>query len=296
MTEYVYGILHGVDEKKRIIAIKGRTRVRFYYMAKGMFLNFMLYFNPGIFIFMDVQKNSRRYRGLTVQNVINIEKILLPKAQHPKIYYDVSLIKSEIKTMINSQKPRIFLDFEMSMPPFRNYQNFVSEIIQVGLVLTDSSGTIIEKHSMFIKPVLHPEISDRTQKFLHIDQSDIINGVEYPVFYRLFQKLIRSNQPMVFVWGQNDQIELKKMNSIHQLIDFTPRVQFIDLLKMHKTYFGLKNDLGLFNAYKAYASVDLNTQMHDAFEDAMITKKVFDSFLDICNQNIDFVFPSENNE
>jgi len=283
MADYVYGLLHGVDEKKRIIAIKVNKKVTFYYMAKGMFQSFMQYFKSGIYVFMDVQETSRRYRGYTVKNVLNIEKVMSPHRQNPTIYYDVSIIKSGISHIMNTKKPKLFIDFEMSMPPYRNYEDFVSEIIQVGFILTDATGEIIDKQSYFIKTFLFKEISDRTKKFLRVEQEQIDSGLEYREFYDLFTKLLQTYKPMVLVWGQNDRIELKKMNFRHQLADFTPNTQFVDLLKLHKTYFNLKNDLGLFNAYFLYYENDIDKQKHDALEDARVTKAVFDGFLEVCN-------------
>lgn len=283
MAQYVYGLLHGVDEKSRVIAMKEKHKVSFYYMAKGLFQSFMQYFQEGIYVFLYVTEESKKYHGYTVKTVVSIEKILSPNKQNPTIYYDVSIIKTGISTIVNQQKYRCFLDFEMSMPPYKNYDNFTSEIIQVGLVLTSPEGEVVDNLSSFIRPVLFKEISDRTKKFLSIQQEDIEQGISYQEFYDYFTKLINKYRPMVFVWGQNDQIELRKMNRLHQLADFTSKTQFVDLLKLHKTYFGLKNDLGLFNAYNLYKEVDLDKQMHNALEDAMITKEVFYSFVDVCN-------------
>lgn len=283
MANYVYGLLHGVDGKKRVIAIKETKKVSFYYMAKGMFQSFLQYFKEGIYVFLYVQETSRRYRGYTVTNVVNIEKVLSPNRQNPTVYYDVSIIKSGISSIVNSRKPKCFLDFEMSMPPYQNYQSFISEIIQFGYILTDAEGQVIDKHSFFIKPILFPEISERTKKFLHVEQEQINEGLEYREFYNRFSSILNSYKPMVFVWGQNDQIELRKMNHRYDLLDFTPKTQFIDLLKLHKTYFGLKNDIGLFNAYYLYYENDLDKQKHDALEDARVTRAVFDSFVKVCN-------------
>ena len=52
---------------------------------------------------------------------------------------------------------------------------------------------------------------------------------------------------------------------------------YINLLQVHKNYYNLKNDLGLFDAYKKYTGEDLN-QEHDALVDAFMTKNVFFEF------------------
>lgn len=292
MTQYVYGLLHGVDEQKRVIAIKHQRTVRFYYMAKGLFNSFMLYFKEGIFVYLYVSETPRRYRGYMVQNVESIEKIISPHRQNPTIYYDINVIKSGIQAIVNARKPKLFLDFEMSMPPYRNFSTFISEIIQVGYVLTDESGNILEEVDSFVKPTFFPEISERTKRFLHLEQSDIETGISFRQLYDQFTDIIQKYKPMIFVWGQNDLLELRKLNQLHRFADFTSKTQFIDLLKLHKTYFGLKNDLGLFNAYNLYFEEPLEDQGHDAFEDASITMKIYEKFVDVCNHRLTVELPN----
>jgi sporulation inhibitor KapD len=290
METRVYGILHGVLEDRRIIAIKKRHKVDFYYMSKGMFKNFMMYFTEGMYVFLSVKKNPRSYRGYKVQNVVNIEKVLSPNKNNPKVYYDISIIKSGIKRIVNMNRNQLFIDFEMSMPPYKDYQTFESEIIQVGYVLVDNLGNIIEKYSNYIKPVKFPVISPRTIKFLHITQEEIETGIEYKDFYNKLKDIEFKYEPVVYIWGKNDQLELNKMNKRHNLYNFTKNMQFVDLLNLHKTYFSLKNDIGLFNAYNIYSEIDLSDQKHDALEDAVVTHKIFEYFKDVCNNNkiIDF--------
>jgi len=283
LEEYIYGRIHGVIENKRIIAIKSKRRISFYYLSKSMFKQFLLYFQPGIFIFMEVKKTQRLYKGLMVKNAISITKILDPNQNKPKIYYDISIIKTGIKSLINQRKNRLFIDFEMSMPPYNNYQNFVSEIIQAGYVLTDEFGNEIEKYSTYIKPELFPEISLRTKKFLHIDQGSVNSGIPYREFHEKLLSVEKNYNPICYVWGKNDQNELNKLNRIYKLNNFTKNMQFVDLLSLHKIYFGLKNDLGLFNAYNMYFESDLNIQKHDALEDALVTKAIYQAFKEISN-------------
>lgn len=284
MEEYVFGMLHGVIEPKRVIAIKSRRKIKYYYMSKSMFKQFMLYFQSGIFIFMTVKIVPRLYRKLMVQNIVAIDKLLAPNKNKPTIYYDISIIKSGIKSVINQNRNRLFLDFEMSMPPYNNYEDFISEIIQVGYVLTNEVGEIIEEFSSYIKPTLIPEISSRTKKFLHINQEDVDMGKSYKELHQRIIDIQVKHNPIAYIWGKNDQIELNKLNRIHKLNNFTKNMQFVDLLSLHKIYYGLKNDLGLFNAYHNYfEDFNLSMQKHDAYEDALVTKKIFFAFQDTCN-------------
>ena len=287
MEEYINGMLHGVIESKRLVAIKSKKKIDFYYMSKSMFKQFMQYFQPGIFIFMTVKINSRLYRGYLVRNVVAIDKLLSPNKNKPTVYYDISMIKSGIKSLINQNRYRLFIDFEMSMPPYNNYQNFISEIIQVGYVLTDEYGNNVEEFSSYIKPKLFPELSIRTKKFLHIEQRFVDDGKPYEFLHKKIMDIQLKYNPIVYVWGKNDHLELNKLNRIHRLSNFTKSMQFIDLLSLHKTYYGLKNDIGLFNAYNVYSQNKvLNNQQHDALEDASVTKEIFYAFKDVCNNRL----------
>ena len=296
MKEYCYGLLHGVDEVNRLVAIKTKRKVAYFYLPRGMFADFMAYFRPGIYVFLDVQSQSRIYHGYRVRNVLNIDKVMEPYRQKPKLFYDIFLIKAGIRTIVNTKKPRLFLDFEMSMPPYRNYQTFVSEIIQIGLVLTDETGEVIERYSTFIKPKLFPQISERTAKFLSISQADIDQGIPYKEVHDHLLKIQRAFRPMVFTWGKNDELELTKMNRLYDLSDFTKKLQIIDLLRLHKTYFGLKNDLGLFNAYKVYKDINISKQKHDALQDAVVTMDVFAAFKDVTNDRLKVNFAKKEQE
>ncbi len=289
MSSYVYGPLHSVIIENRIVSIKQGKRVAYFYMAKGMFNTFMQYLNEGIYLFMLVSDNEKRQKGVMARTVESLEKIIFPDRQNPRIYYDTNIIKKGIQSIVNGTQPKLFLDLEMSMPPYQNYENFVSEIIQWGMVLVDRDGQILETHKEFIKPTLFKELTNRTKKFLHISQETIDSGISYHEFYRIFERIIKTLRPMIIVWGQNDIIEIKKSSVLHQLPDLTRNVQFIDLLKLHKHYFGLKNDLGLFNAYKAYTGMDPEEQAHDAFEDAMMTKTIFEYFRKVCNGETKFI-------
>lgn len=293
MANFVAGPLHDVFEDIRVISIKQKNRTSFYYMPKAMFSSFMAYFSRGIYVFMSVGSVPKKYKGVMAYPVENIEKILYPNRQNPTVFYDIVVIKTGIRNILNSPKNKLFIDFEMSMPPFRNWQNFISEIIQCGMVLTDADGAVLKQQSMFIKPVFFKSISDRTQKFLHIKQESIDNGYSYTEFYRAFDQIIRQYRPMVFVWGQNDLIELRKSMSYNNLPNITPKIQFIDLLKLHKNYYGLKNDLGLFNAYRLYYDVQMEEQVHDAFEDASVTMAVFEGFKKVCNGEKTLTIPNE---
>ena len=283
MSLHIYGRLHEVIEETRIISIRVGRNIQYFYLAKGMFTTFMPYFVAGTYAFITVSDEKRLFHGFGVRTIESIEKLMYPNGQTPKVYYDVTLIKSSIRRLVNTDKTLLFLDLEMSMPPFRQYQNFVSEIIQYGICITESQGKVLETFTSFVKPTLTPSLSDRTLKFLKIKQSDVESGISFREFHQLVLRLLRTYRPMVVVWGQNDVIELKNASRNNRLPDLASGIQLVDLLKLQKNYFGLKNDLGLFNALAAYESREAEKQIHDAMEDAFVTNQVFHFFKAYCN-------------
>jgi sporulation inhibitor KapD len=279
MSKAVYGRLRDVYWDSRVVTIKRSGTIEYYHMPKGMFATFLQLFFKGSYLFMTVSEDKRKTKGWMTHSVESIEKIMLPQGQTPMVFFDISLIRGQIRTLIESDRPKLFLDLEMTMPPYRMTEPFESEIIQYGWVLTSSDGTILEQEKNFVKPTRKDALTDRTRKFLKISQEDVDTGIPGADFLKKLVALIRRERPTVFVWGQNDGIELKKASRRHHVSDVTRGIQLVDLLRLHKTFYGLKNDLGLFNAYTLYYddAIDVK-QAHDALEDAVFTKRVFDGF------------------
>ena len=49
-------------------------------------------------------------------------------------------------------------------------------------------------------------------------------------------------------------------------------------MQIIKNYYGLKNDIGLFNALNLFDDTFDEEQMHDALDDAMVTSMVYHLF------------------
>ena len=123
------------------------------------------------------------------------------------------------------------------------------------------------------------------KKFLKITQEDVDRGIDYDDFYEDFKETILTYKPAILAWGKNDFLALKDsyiVNKRTSLIDYT---RYINLLKIHKTFLNVRNDIGLFNAYGLYYE-PLQKQSHDAFEDAQVTKKILEGFKSLVNEEI----------
>ena len=171
-----------------------------------------------------------------------------------------------------------FLDLEFSMtgPEYRG-KPFVPEIIQAGLILMDAQGNLVEKFSSYIKPTAHPKVSGRTAEFLKINKDAIAGGMRYQEFYKIVKDLMNRYQPVFMVWGVSDGFMLKSSYEINQMEPLFVEGQVINLQQVHRQYFEIGQDIGLYNAIKSYG-VMTGMQIHDAMVDALILSHIYFHF------------------
>jgi len=285
MKKIISGRILCIDDEERIISIRVKNQILFFYLQRSIINRIGKYLSVRRFIQFVVADKKRVYKGRKVSNVDYILKVMEIRPRKNIIYYDIMNIKTGTKNLLNSLGTKMFLDLEMSMHPYRQDKNFKQEIIQVGYYLVDSNDKTIEKYSQIIKPTIHKKLTKRTLKFLDISQYDVDNGVNYPEFYNHFKQVVEEYAPAIIVWGRNDFLALRESYKINKLPSLKSKTRYINLLKMHKNYFNLKNDLGLFNALKLYTEPN-GKQMHDALDDAFATYQIFTGFNRVINNKI----------
>ena len=277
-----YGIIREIDAFERIVIIETRKRIRTLYLPRSLFHQFDNFFMPG----NSIVYTTRPPRSLKHQyhdNVKDVIKIIKPHRPKPKVLYSHQNIKSQMKDFINTLGAKMYLDIEMSMHPYTVDKSFTQEIIQVGYILVDHQDNVIEHYKAFIKPKLHQTLTRRTLKFLDLTQNDIDEGISFIDFYNHFKQQLENYNPAIIVWGKNDEMAIQDAIKIHHLNAFSKPLRYINLLKLHKTYYRLKDDLGLLNAYKLYGG-NSESQRHDALDDANMTKFIFENFARVVNK------------
>lgn len=285
MYEIIGGRILEINEEERIITLKVKHRLQHFYLQRSLMNNLGKYLCISRFIQFVVKEEPRIYRSYKVQNVDHVIRIMEIRYRKNLIYYDIKNIKRGTKRLVNQLGTKMFLDLEMSMHPYKVDKSFKQEIIQVGYVLYNQKNEVIEEYNQMIKPTLHPKITKRTQKFLGIAQEDVDKGIEYKEFYKHFSKVIEEHNPAIIVWGRNDFLALRESYIINKVASLRKKTRYINLLKLHKNYFNLKNDLGLFNALNLYTERE-STQIHHALEDAKVTQEIFEGFRKTINQKL----------
>jgi sporulation inhibitor KapD len=285
MKKIISGRIFHIDEEERIIGLKVKDRQSYFYLQRSLLNKIGKYLELSRFIQFVVEDEPRIYRKTKVYTIEYVLKIMVIRYRKNIVYYDIKKIKKGTKELINSLKTKMFLDLEMSMHPYNVDKNFTQEIIQVGYYLVDKNNSIIEEYNELIKPKLHPKLTKRTLKFLEITQDEINKGIDYVDFYNHFKSVIETYNPAIIVWGRNDFLALRDSYRVNNVTTLKNKTRYINLLKLHKNFFNLRNDLGLFNAYKSYSNIE-NPQAHNALEDAKVTFEIFEGFKKVVNNEI----------
>ena len=252
MKTIVAGQIRTIDEQNRIISIFHKNRIKYFYIQRSLYNKIEKYLEISRFIQFVVTNETRVYRHHKVYTVEFIVKIMEIRHRRNIVYYDVKHIKTGTKDLLNKMEYKMFLDLEMSMHPYKVDKSFIQEIIQVGYVLIDENCAVVEEYDQVIQPTKFKKLSKRTTKFLEITQEEVDNGISFQDFYEHFRKVVETYNPAIIVWGRNDFLALKQAYKINRLPSLGKRTRYVNLLKLHKNYFNLKNDLGLFNALRLY--------------------------------------------
>lgn len=281
----ISGRIKSIDEEKRIIAIEYKKHIYACYFQRALMLHIARYLQLERYIQIVVGDTPRIVGGIKAYTVDYVKRIMQIRHRKNIVYYDEHTIKSGTQELLNNLNYKLFLDLEMSMHPYKKDPTFVQEIIQVGYILVDEDDKIVAKYDEIIKPTIHKKLSKRTLKFLEITQEEVEQGIEFKAFYKHFSKLIDQYDPAIIVWGKNDFLALREGYQVNNLPTLRDQTRYINLLKIIKNYFHLRNDIGLFNALELFHGTALN-QSHNAYEDAHATMQIFHQFLNVVNEKM----------
>ncbi len=278
----ISGRIQSIDEEKRMITIEYRRHIYTCYFQRALMAHISRYLHIERYIQVFVGDDPKKIQGVKAYTVDYVKRIMEIRYRKNIMYYDENTIKKGTKELLNKLNYKRFLDLEMSMHPYKKDKTFIQEIIQVGYVLADADGHIIEKYNEIIRPTKHKTLSRRTLKFLEITQEEVDKGIDFKSFYNHFSNLIDTYDPAIIVWGKNDFLALREGYEVNNLPTLKDQTRYINLLKIIKNYFHLKNDIGLFNALELFHGSSSN-QIHNAYEDAYATMQIFEQFIKVVN-------------
>ncbi|HHT39809.1 MAG: exonuclease domain-containing protein [Acholeplasmatales bacterium] len=265
--------IHQVNEKESYFSVIFNGRLIFIYLTKRQRKRYLDYLESGRFVTFRVSNKTKKIKQRRAYYLKTITKVERPTKGKTIVLYDFEKIKREIVKVITSFDYYLFIDLESTMPHYYR-KKFEAEIIQIGYYLTNKEFDVIKKQQYYLLPTKYPKISVRTFKFLNINDDVFKTAKPYQYFYRELKELLATYQAKIVVWGRNDILSLNRSYRINNLKSITKRSDFINLLEIHKSYYDLTNDLGLFKAFQFYYGKN-EIQEHDALQDALILLEVF---------------------
>ncbi len=266
-----------VDYKNKVFYCVVNGKKEMFYLPNRLAKVFLEHLYPGVFVSFTISDKRKKHIGRWGYQISYFLEIV---SYNPKknIIYNLEKLREQMKNVVRQYEHFLFIDFEMTMP-YYHQKKFTPEIIQAGYVLTDKLGKTILEDGYYVLPIDEKSINKRTKKFLQLDEKLFFNqAIPYITFYNKLKRVIKQYKPQLIIWGKNDISALQTSYELHQVEALTDEKDFTDLLKLHKDYFNLKNDIGLFKAYQIYYQ-SKEDQAHDAKMDATVTKDVFDAFL-----------------
>jgi sporulation inhibitor KapD len=241
---------------------------------------FKRYLYVGNWIDLEYDEEKTTRRGPYLAYVISFVNRLEAEGLYDHIvYYDKKDITSSLYDFLGSLDNTMFLDLEMTMPPYNfKGKGFRTEVIQAGFIIFDKNGEELMRYRNFIEPMITKTLSKRAEKFLGITNEEFIeNQIPYLTFYNDFKEIIEKYNPAIVVYGKNDILVLNDSYLLHNVPSLKDKTRYVNLCQLIKSHYELRNDPGLFKLFQIYYDNE-DIQVHDAFNDSEVTAKVFEAF------------------
>ncbi|MDY5983697.1 MAG: hypothetical protein SPJ17_08360 [Anaeroplasma sp.] len=276
----IRGLIHMIELDNKIIGIKKYKKIEFFYFQNSQMNVFKRYLYVGNWIDLEYDEEKTTRRGPYLAYVISFVNRLEAEGLYDHIvYYDKKDITSSLYEFLGSLDNTMFLDLEMTMPPYNfKGKGFRTEVIQAGFIIFNKNGEELMRYRNFIEPMITKTLSKRAEKFLGITNEEFIeNQIPYLTFYNDFKRIIKKYNPAIVVYGKNDILVLNDSYLLHNVPSLKNQTRYVNLCQLIKSHYELRNDPGLFKLFQIYYDNE-DIQVHDAFNDSEVTAKVFQAF------------------
>ncbi len=288
MNREIKGQIHHVSRDYKLISIQIVNKLEFFYLQPRFVKEFRSYLYRGVFVVFTCDEKRFKLRKKFVSRIIAFEKIIGNRYHRKFSYFDQKISKHSIIDRINQYNYRLFLDLEMTLQRSKQESE---EIIQIGAILVDNNDQEVLTYNKYLRPTQIGSISHRTLEFLSIDEDKIYQGISYQQFYEDFKIILLHYKPSVVVWGNNDKYALDKSYTINKVSPIFVNEDFINMQQVLKMFYNFNHELGLFTTARIY-DIDCGNQLHDAYDDARVTRLIFNKFYDIAYNDLEFDFSS----
>ena len=172
-----------------------------------------------------------------------------------------------------------YIIFDLEATCWKNKTDRNREVIEIGAIKISEQRKMIDEFNCFVKPVIHPILSDFCKELTTIQQSDIDHADFFPEALSQFKNWINVDEKyMLCSWGFYDKKQLEQNCDLHQF-DKVWLVHHISLKHQHATIKNLKRAMGLANALED-ENLNLDGMHHRGIDDAKNISKIFVKYFD----------------
>lgn len=173
------------------------------------------------------------------------------------------------------------LEFNQGYSSSKDNKNTINpkcpfEILQIGAVKLDKNLKTISTINRLIKPSIYKDINPFVKEMTGITIDSLNVAKPFKEIFNEFIEFIGDTSGILCVWGMSDMKELFRNVQYYELdISLIP-LKYINLQRYASKYFKCPKgtNIGLHNAVDLL-NIPVNTQFHDAFNDASYTAEVF---------------------
>ncbi|MEM9833506.1 MAG: 3'-5' exonuclease [Bacteroidota bacterium] len=172
-----------------------------------------------------------------------------------------------------------YIVFDLEATCWKDRTDERREVIEIGATKINQQRKMVDGFSCFVKPVIHPILSDFCKELTTIQQIQIDTAKFFPEAAQRFKNWINTDEEYVLCsWGYYDKKQLESDSDLHQL-DKTWLNDHISLKHQHAELRNLKRAVGLANALKQ-ENFNFEGRHHRGIDDAKNISKIFLKYFD----------------
>lgn len=165
----------------------------------------------------------------------------------------------------------IILDLESTC--WENDRTRQNEIIEIGAVKVSSDLQMVDEFQTFIKPMMHPRLSNFCTKLTSITQEHVDHAPSFLQALKSFQDWIGQEEYWLCSWGFYDKSQLKKDCELHRTQTAWLK-KHISIKHQHGKMIGIEKGVGMERALKML-NIPLDGTHHRGIDDARNIAKIF---------------------
>lgn len=162
-------------------------------------------------------------------------------------------------------------DLEATCTDKNEFPREESEIIEIGAVMIDFNGNILDEFQTFIRPEKHPILTDFCKELTTIQQHQVDQAQVYADAMTEFQRWVdkvSAREKYIFCsWGDFDKNIINRQSTELDTYGRTIVENHINLKKLFGKQNKLKRDPGVFKALQ-YKNMKFKGTQHRALDDA----------------------------